>query len=323
VLDGALRGLEPQMLARLEPGQWHVEARHVEPTRYRTELGAALKYTIQAREEATARHETLRCYLKVYRNRHGEETFQLLQTFEERAAAGKNTYAVVRPISYVGELRTLALEEATGSSLQQLLLEGRDPKAAARAVARAVAAFNQDDLGLTRVHSLAEQFDDVNRASALLQWGYPGARAEIKAIIAAVVIGLKEVPLAPIHRDLKTDHIFLSGERVMFIDLDSVALGDPVRDPAHLWAHIVGKVGLDGLAQERAQLAADAFVEEYFARVPRPWRQRFALHRAGALIEAAGGVFKRQEQCWPEKVHDMVEQAGEALRGNLCELNPT
>jgi len=34
---------------------------------------------------------------------------------------------------------------------------------------------------------------------------------------------------------LKTDHIFVSGDRVCFIDLDSVVLGDPVRDP-HTWS---------------------------------------------------------------------------------------
>src|SRR5947207_1748478 len=44
VLGGALGGLEPRLLERLEPGHWLVAERHLEPTRYRTELGAALRY---------------------------------------------------------------------------------------------------------------------------------------------------------------------------------------------------------------------------------------------------------------------------------------
>ncbi len=314
VLGGALRGLEPQWLARLGPGQWRVEERTLEPTRYRTELGAALKYTLQAREDSTGKRETLRCYPKVYRNRHGEETFRLLQSWSERDGQGQNSYSVVRPMAYLGELRTLVLEEAAGTSLQQLLLQGHDP-AALRAVARAVAAFNLDGLNFPARHSLADQLDDLKRASTLVQWGCPGAGAEVKAMTGEVAAGLHEVPPAPIHRDLKTDHIFLSGDRVIFIDLDSVAMGDAVRDPAHLFAHLAGRVGLDSLSREQARAAAAVFVEEYFARVPKGWRERFALHCAGALIEVAGGIFKRQEPQWQVKVPAAIEEARSVLSG--------
>ena len=86
----------------------------MEPTRYRTELGAALKFTMQAREELTARSETLRCYLKVYRDQRGEETFQLLRSLSERAANGQDLYSVVRPITYLSSLRTRLIVAYTG-----------------------------------------------------------------------------------------------------------------------------------------------------------------------------------------------------------------
>ena len=314
VMGGGLGGLESRLLAQFGPGQWHTEQRTMEPTRYRTELGAALKYTVQARDALTARSETRRCYLKVYRNQRWAETFQLLQSLSARTWAEQKLFSLVRPIAYLSELRTLVLEEAAGTPLQQVLLQGCNP-AAVRAVAQAVAAFNQAELGLRRHHSLADQFDDLKRASTLVQWACPQAKEDVKAITAAVVAGLEEVQRAPIHRDLKTDHIFLSGDRVIFIDLDSVALGDPVRDPAHLWAHIAGRVGLAALSPERARLVAEAFVEEYFAHVPKSWRRRFPLHCAGALIEVAGGIFKRQEPSWPQTVPALVERAGLALKG--------
>src|SRR5439155_4483534 len=172
-------------------------------------------------------------------------------------------------------------------------------------------------LGITGRHSLADQFDDLKRASSLVQWACPPARADVKEITAAVLAGLEEVPLAPIHRDLKTDHIFLSGERVIFIDLDSVVLGDPVRDPAHLFAHIAARVGLDSMPLDQARTAAAAFVGEYFAHVPKPWRKRFTLHCAGALIEVAAGIFKRQEPHWTEKVPAAIEEARRVLDGTM------
>jgi hypothetical protein len=209
--------------------------------------------------------------------------------------------------------RTLALEEAPGTTLEDVFRQDVDPAPAARAVARAVARFNVSDVEVTRHHSLADQLADVNRASTLVQWACPEKSEDVKTVVAAVRAGLEEVTPAPIHRDLKLDHIFVEGERVLFIDLDSVALGDPVRDPAHLCAHIVGRVGTDPMPAERAREAASAFVEEYFAHVSPSWRERFALHSAGALIEVAGGVFKRQEPQWRQKVAAAVEEAQYAL----------
>jgi len=315
VMDGALGALEPLLLARLGPGRWHGAPPTIEPTRYRTELGAALRYTMPAREAGTARTETLRCYLKVYRNEHGGETFRLLRSLSGRAGAGRGPYSVVAPIAYLSGLRTLVLEEARGVPLQQVLLQDADPAAAVRAVARAAAAFNQDDLGIVPPHSLADQLDDVQRAASLVQWACPHVGAETQSIAAAVVAGLEDVPPAPIHRDLKPDHIFLSGDRVIFIDLDAVALGDPVRDPAHLFAHIAAGVGLDSLPREQARTAAAAFADEYFAHVPKEWCRQFSLHCAGALIEVAGGMFKRQEPQWRAKVTAAVAEASRALSG--------
>ncbi len=383
VMSGALRFLEPQLLAQFGLDQWRVEQRKIEPTRYRTEMGAALKYTLQARQPLTAKSQTRLCYLKVYRNDRGEETFELLKSLAERDGgrqhppgfgvrqspgaldfeaactevegparakapedwrtprrlpAQDRPYSVVRPIAYLRELRTLVLEEAPGTALQQLLLQNGDPQTAVRAVARAVAAFNQGSplpsqgsplpsdesgargegaLGIKRHHSLAEQFDELKRASTLVQWACPEMRAEAKTITAALVAGLEEVPPSPIHRDLKPDHIFLHGDRVIFIDLDSVALGDPVRDPAHLFAHLTARVGMDAMPREQARTAATDFVEEYFAHVPEPWRKQFPLHCAGALIEVAGGIFKRQEPRWTEKVSGCVEEAQRLLKGGL------
>src|SRR2546423_5455006 len=255
-------GLEEALEPRLLDG-WEAGGRVLEPLRYRTELGAALRYTVEAQHRPSGRRATRRCYLKVYRDDRGAATWQLLQRLSRPDPA--RPYEVIAPIAYIGALRTLAIEQAPGTPLLQLLLEGNDR--AIRPVARAVAAFNQDDRGIvTRAHTKADQLGDVRRAAALVAWACPEAQAAVAAVTAAVESGLPDVPAAPIHRDLKADHVFLDGDRVMFIDLDSAALGDPVRDPAHLWAYLTGGVGLDGVPAARIRAAAGAFVQEYFAR---------------------------------------------------------
>ena len=310
VLDWASRDLGPLVLPSLGPGRWQVGAATIEASRYRTELGAVLRCALTAREAETGRCETRRCYVKVYRNERGGETFELLQSWSQRAP---REYSVVRPLAYRSDLRTLVLEEAPGTSLQSLLLRDGDPVDAVRAVARAVAALNQDDIGITHAHTLEEQLGQVKRASALVQWACPHLEAEVRAITGAVVAGLEEVPLAPFHGDLKADHVFLSDGRVIFVDLDSVALGDPVRDPAHFCSYLLGRVGLDAMPKEQTRALAQDFAAEYFSRVPTSWRRRFSLHSAGALVEVACGIFRHQEPQWLDKATAAIAEARHAL----------
>jgi hypothetical protein len=312
-MSGGIQDLKPWLVARLGPGRWRIEQQAVEPMRYRTELGAALQVQLQVRDVASGRRDWVRCYLKVYRDDRGEQTFRLLQSLSARTAPRARPYDVVRPVVYSSALHTLVLEEAPGSALQQILLGARDPIAAVRAVARAVAAFNQDQLEISRQSLRESQLADVEQASRLIQWGCPELGGEVAAITAAVLANLKDVPPAPIHGDLKTEHVLLLGDRVTFIDLDAVALGDPVRDPAHLYAHIAGRLGLDMMPAERAHTAATAFVDEYFQHVPTTWRERFPLHAAAALLEVARGIFKRQEGNWRNKVAAAVGEARHAL----------
>jgi phosphotransferase family enzyme len=308
VLGDGIRPLERELLARLRPGGCEVTQRTIVPTRYRTELGAALRLELQVRDSATGQLASLCCYLKVFRNDHGEETLAFLRACADRERASTG-FRVVRPIGYLPALRTLALEEAPGTTLQQVLQSGPGSGPAMRAVARAVAAFNRADPIVTVHHALADQLADVHSAASLVQWACPETRTVVREIVAAVATGLEEATPTPIHRDLKPDHVFLSHGRVRFIDCDSVALGDPARDPAHLFAHIVAGVGLEVVPVAQRREAAQAFVQEYFAHVPGQWHRRFPLHCAAALIEVAGGIFKRQEPRWREKVAETVREA--------------
>src|SRR5262249_3977603 len=104
---------------------------------------------------------------------------------------------------------------------------------------------------------------------------------------------------ASIHGDLKPDHIFLSGDRVTFIDFDRAALADPLLDPAQLAAYIK-RIGLD---------SGPILLEEYFRLVPEAWKQRFHMHYAGELLIVAAVVFRRQEKNWPGKITKIIEAA--------------
>jgi hypothetical protein len=317
VLSGPSPELQRRLLAHFGPGDWQLEEQIVEPMRYRTELGGVLRYTLHARNAVTSRTQTKRFYAKVYRGERGERTWKLLQHLCDNPAATRGEFAVVRPIDYCRERQCLVLEEAPGRALQEVLLNGGDSLTAARRVARAVAAFNQSAVPGGCLHTPQDQIKYLTKTAALLQWICPKTSEWFDKIVAEVSTRLVAVEVAPIHWDLKTDHVFLDDDRVIFIDVDTVAWGDPVRDPAHLLAHIICRIGLPTWAVEASRAAGRAFVEEYFTHVPPSWHERFDAQYAAAVVETAAGIFKRQEPQWAEKVTACINEAHHALSGGF------
>jgi Phosphotransferase enzyme family len=311
--------LESPLLARFGSGNWRTEVWNVEPVRYRAGLGAALRLTVQGQDDATGRRMEKRFYAKVYRDEgQGQQTYQVLRALQKHARTNGEGFTVARPLAYLSGLRTLLQEEAPGTPLDEILLGDSDTTAAVRRVAQALAAFNQGDPpATTRQYLLADQVADLERARRLLGWACPHLKMEVESTIEGVFAGLQEVPLRPTHRDLKPDHIFVDGERTIFIDLDSFAKADPVLDPAHLLARLAAMPALFPIHREQARVAAQEFAEEYFAHVPSTWQERLPFHYAGRLLEVAHGFFRRQAPDWPDKIATLLEEAKASLAGRV------
>jgi hypothetical protein len=143
LMAGPPRELEPLLIARFGSGDWQAEAWNIEPVRYRAELRATLRLTVGAQDAATNRTEEKRFYAKVYRNQEkGERTYQVLRKLWDRASAGGVDFTVGRPIAYLKNFRVLLQEEATGSTLKDILLQGDQAIPAVRKTARALASLH-------------------------------------------------------------------------------------------------------------------------------------------------------------------------------------
>ena len=138
-------------------------------------------------------------------------------------------------------------------------------------------------------------------------------RQEIEEILGAIEARLEEAATAPAHLDVKPDHVFLDGDRVIFIDLDSCAAADPILDPARLLAHLGAMPDLVPVPRGRADRAAKFFIEEYFARVPGDWRPRLAANYACAALKAARDALQNQEPDWLDRIAAMIARAGAVL----------
>ena len=318
LMSGPPPDLEPLLLARFGTGDWRAEAWNVEPVRYRVDMRAALRLTLRARDTVTGRVERRRFYAKIYRKEEeGERTYRVLRALCNKIGEGDAGFTVAKPVAYLSELRTLLQEEVTGTSLEDILCREEDEAIQAmRKAARALASLHLgDDVVALGHRSLQDEVSALEGVGKLLQQACPQLGLEIEEAVGAVVAGLEEVPSAPIHGDLKPAHIIVDGDSVALIDLDKFAMADPVVDVANLLFLLPSGSSQHHLPNGRV---AQAFVEEYFARVPEAWRARLPLHYASALLKkAAYGFHRRQASGGPERVEAMVERAKDSLAGKI------
>jgi hypothetical protein len=123
VMAGPSPELERPLVASFGPGDWHTEPWKVEQIRYRAELAATLRFTVQARDDTVGRTDERRFYAKVYRDEGGERTYRALQALRSRAVEDNEKFTVAAPIAYLSELRVLLQEETLGTSLQEIVLQ--------------------------------------------------------------------------------------------------------------------------------------------------------------------------------------------------------
>jgi len=309
--------LEPLSLARFGPGEWRAEAWKVEPIRYRVGQRATLRLTVRARDAATGRVQERRFYAKAYlKEENGEQIYRIYRELWEKASARSSGFTVGRPIAYLSDLRTLVQEEAPGTSLEDILRrEEEEAIPAVRRVARALAALHLDDVVVPQRSHLRDEVDSLEKAGKLLQSACPHLGPRIEEIVGAVVAGLEEVPLAPIHRDLKPGHFILDGDSVALIDLDRFTMADPMLDVANLLDNLV-RVPPHS-PRDHSRPVAGAFIEEYFAHVPEAWHARLPLHYAGILLRKAASSLRHRRPDWPEWVETRLEEARDSLAGRV------
>jgi hypothetical protein len=308
--------LEPLCLDRFGAGDWRAEAWEVETVRYLAESRATLRLTARAREIATGRVEEKRFYAKVYKDQEkGEQTYQVLRALWEKAGEG---FTVGMPIAYLSELRTLIQEEVPGLSLQDMLLRGDEAIPAMHRAARALAALHLDD-AVTPQHRYPrdEVIAILEKQAKALRRACPRLGPDLEKVLDTIVAGLEEVPPAPTHGDLNLRHIMFDGDRLVLLDLDDFVGADPVLDVARALAHLAAMTHRFSFPRDRARAAAQVFVDEYFARVPKTWRMRLPLHYAGALLKIAPGFFRNPKPNSAETVEALIAEAKDSLAGRL------
>jgi hypothetical protein len=294
LMAGPLEGLRDPIMARFGPGDWHLEVWQSECIRYRVDLRASVKLTVSATESQSGRVSERRFFAKVY---GGEEQVERALTVQQDLSmalqAANEPFGIAPLIAYLPDDRVLLQDEVQAISLPYIIRKG-DPQQSVEAVrrsARAIAALHLLPVAAPAHRIELDRTDPgrVRRSVDSLRKSRPDlatALAEIEARIHAGLDATRELPTLPVHGDLKPPHILVEEERVVLLDLDKFAAGEPMLDVTSM---------LMPLRRERkTRLAgtslADVFAEEYFAHVPPAWKGRLTPHYAWAILREAAVI---------------------------------
>ena len=206
------------------------QSRAPQLARYRPGLGATFYW----------RSEERRAYTKIYKQCSPLAEASLLDTLRERLAG--TSCAVPRVIGAVESEAMLVLEAIEGTTLARQIMHG-SPSSAAAATSRAIgglrALHSLPTENVTRAKTAQDLLDRSCKIAVLLAAVCPDLGKRARKLVCGLEARIPMLDRGLAHMDMKAEHTVLRGEETVLLDLDSLALGDPLYDFAMLESRIV------------------------------------------------------------------------------------
>lgn len=227
-------------------------------------------------------------------------------------AAG-DRLSLAPPVGYIPSLNLTLQEQVQGTRLTDLAhlrIFGR----AVRQAARSLAALHGLDLPLAAWRTAAREAGLVHRWTAVLDALCPEEAGRIERLRArlAAEIETRARVTGPVHGDFHPANVLVHGRRVIVVDLDDLAYGDPLLDVGRFLASLrVSALRVSG-GPSALDEAGEAFLAEYLSRAPGDER-RARLFEAVSLLMAAAAPFRLQRPGWREAAAMLLEEAESVL----------
>lgn len=159
------------------------------------------------------------------------------QDFHAESADG---ISVPEVIGEVAPFQLWLQRQEPGQPLTELLARSAGIDGC-RLAARALSKLQASSVRPGRTHTTDDELGILERALAHARQARPDLTAEINEIEAACAVAAHALAPAPatlIHRDFYPDQLLVDGSRVVILDLDLAATGDPHLDAGNFLAHL-------------------------------------------------------------------------------------
>jgi hypothetical protein len=147
---------------------------------------------------------------------------------------------VPEPLGLVPELRMWLQRKEPGTPLTRLLL-GPDGPTHARRAAEAIGKLHAARVPPSRVHTVADEMRILSGRLSELADARPELRRRLERLVTAcarLASTIREPEATGVHRDFHPDQLLVDGERIVLVDLDLYASGDPAVDAGNFLAHV-------------------------------------------------------------------------------------
>jgi aminoglycoside phosphotransferase (APT) family kinase protein len=132
----------------------------------------------------------------------------------------------------------------------------------------------------------------------------------VAALARRAAANTPETDAVVVHGDAKADHLWISADRLTFIDVDSAARAEPAAELGKFLADLDFHLADDPATRDELGAAVLAGYE-----LPAAARARVAMHEAIALVRIAFHRVAITDLRWEERTHALLEHARHLLNG--------
>ncbi|MDX1649502.1 MAG: aminoglycoside phosphotransferase family protein, partial [Myxococcota bacterium] len=227
--------------------------------------------------------------------------------------AAKLRVRLAPPVGFLGPLDMSLQERVSGERLGDLAGGGTFVKPV-RDAARSLATLHGLVVPTTSRRSAAKEAQNVHRWGSVLAALRPDQAPRVEALRDRLAARLEEAarPDATLHGDFHPANVLSDGHHATLIDVDQMAVGDPLLDVGRFLASL--RVSSLRVADDPAFLepAAAAFEAQYLAHRHDDAR-RLRLFEAACLLTAAATGFRLQRRGWETNALLLLDEAERAL----------
>ena len=281
-----------------------------EPVRYRPQISAVLRQRGHRCRDERLAGEAWQVFLKLRADDDGQARFDRLRRLCDYR--GRLGLMPARALAYLPELQLQVNQAVTGTTLEQRLIAGCQEAADWRRLGESLADFHCSDVPLDGVADWESRLLRARAAAALIEWACPSLQPLLRQL-SGRLSGYRDSGLKrPCHGDLKPDHLFYGEDAIRVIDLEDVALSDPMFDIALLLARME-LLSVEGRAAAAELEASARFLDAYRQRTPLAWGRQLAPLYACAALGMARYCIQHQLPDWPRCSSYFCERALAAL----------
>jgi aminoglycoside phosphotransferase (APT) family kinase protein len=238
---------------------------------YRAQRTCMLRYRLDIENRASGQVSPFTVYGKIYGSADSAEVFRVMEQLHEHSPR----FPTAIPLGYDAELNAVWQSHLDGTPLD---LEQSTPAqchGVMERIANCVAAFHLSAVDSVHVATIEQILSQLAKTAAVVAGTHPWLGKRLATLVRHLTartaeIDFSNVPATPVHRDLKLANFLLERDRAALIDLDEIALGDPLIDIGSFVAGFSAHALLLGWEASAVDAVLQRFLRHYAAQVNWP-----------------------------------------------------